>query len=103
MERMGTRNLPFMAGTAVAHGLPYEEAVKALTINAATILGIDKKYGTLEVGKSATLFVSYGDALNMTTNQLRLAYIDGRSIALSNMQTEMYLLYKNKYDKERSK
>ena len=103
MERMGTRNLPFMAGTAVAHGLPYEEAVKALTINAATILGIDKKYGSLEVGKSATLFVSYGDALNMTTNQLRLAYIDGRSIALSNMQTEMYLLYKNKYDTERSK
>ena len=103
MERMGTRNLPFMAGTAVAHGLPYEEAVKALTLNAAQILGVDKKFGSLEVGKSATLFVSYGDALNMTTNQLRLAYIDGRSIALSNMQTEMYLLYKNKYDKERSK
>ena len=92
-----------MAGTAVAHGLPYEEAVKALTLNAAQILGVDKKLGSLEVSKSATLFVSYGDALNMTTNQLRLAYIDGRSIALSNMQTEMYLLYKNKYDKERSK
>lgn len=103
MERMGTRNLPFMAGTAVAHGLPYEEAVKALTLNAAVILGIDKKFGSLEVGKSATLFVSYGDALNMTTNNLRVAYINGRSIELNNMQTEMYQLYKNKYDKERSK
>ncbi len=103
MERMGTRNLPFMAGTAVAHGLPYEEAVKALTLNAATILGIDKKFGSLEVGKSATLFVSNGDALNMTTNNLKLAYINGRSIELHNMQTEMYQLYKNKYDKERNK
>ena len=103
MERMGTRNLPFMAGTAVAHGLPYEEAVRSLTLNAAQILGVDKKFGSIEVGKSATLFVSYGDALDVSTNQLRLAYIDGRSIELSNMQTEMYLLYKKKYDKEKSK
>lgn len=103
MERMGTRNLPFMAGTAVAYGLPYEEAVKALTLNPATILGIGEKYGSLEVGKSATLFVSYGDALNMTTNSLRLAFIDGRSIQLTNMQTEMYQLYKKKYDSERKK
>jgi imidazolonepropionase-like amidohydrolase len=103
MERMGTRNLPFMAGTAVAHGLPYEEAVKALTLSAADILGIGKQYGSLEVGKSATFFVSFGDALNMTTNEIRIAYIDGRQIELGNMQSEMYYLYKNKYDRERNK
>jgi imidazolonepropionase-like amidohydrolase len=103
MERMGTRNLPFMAGTAVAYGLPYEEAVKALSLNPAKIMGIDGKYGSLEVGKSATLFVSRGDALNMATNSLSLAFIDGRSIQLTNMQTEMYQLYKKKYDSERKK
>lgn len=103
MERMGTRNLPFMAGTAVAYGLPYEEAVKALSLNPATILGIGDKYGSLEVGKSATLFVSTGDALNMSTNNLRLAFIDGRNIELTNMQSEMYQLYKKKYDSERKK
>jgi imidazolonepropionase-like amidohydrolase len=100
---MGTRNLPFMAGTAVAYGLPSEEAVKALSLNPATILGIGDKYGSLEVGKSATLFVSTGDALNMSTNNLRLAFIDGRNIELTNMQSEMYQLYKKKYDSERKK
>ena len=55
MERMGARNLPFYAGTAVAYGLPYEEAVRSLTQAPAKILGIDQSCGTLEVGNFADI------------------------------------------------
>ena len=98
MERMGARNLPFYAGTAVAYGLPYEEAVRSLTESPAKILGIDSTCGTLEVGKDATLFISNGDALDMRTNALTHAFIQGRSIVLRSKQTELYEKYKQKYD-----
>ena len=98
MERMGARNLPFYAGTAVAYGLPYEEAVRSLTQTPAKILGIEAQCGTLEVGKDATLFISAGDALDMRTNALTRAFIQGRSIVLRSKQTELYEKYKQKYD-----
>lgn len=98
MERMGTRNLPFYGGTAVAYGLPYEEAVKSLTLNAAKILGIDKTCGSLESGKDATLFISTGDALDMKSNNLVYAFIQGRQTDLTSKQTELYEKYKQKYD-----
>ena len=60
-------------------------------------LGIDTKYGTLESGKSATLFISEGDALDMRTNKLTHAFIDGRQISLESHQTELYERYKGKY------
>jgi imidazolonepropionase-like amidohydrolase len=101
MERMGTRNLPFYAGTAVAYGLPYEEAVRSLTQSPAKILGIDNQCGTLETGKDATLFISTGDALDMRTNALTHAFIQGRSIVLRSKQTELYEKYKQKYDGQR--
>ena len=71
MERMNSRNLPFYAGTTVAYGLTKEQALQLITLNAAKILGIDANYGSLEVGKSATLFISEGDALDMRTNILQ--------------------------------
>jgi imidazolonepropionase-like amidohydrolase len=98
MERMGARNLPFYAGTAVAYGLPYEEAVRSLTQSPAKILGIDNRCGTLEPGKDATLFISEGDALDMRTNALTHAFIQGRSIVLRSKQTDLYEKYKIKYD-----
>jgi imidazolonepropionase-like amidohydrolase len=103
MERMGARNLPFYAGTAVAYGLPYEEAVRSLTQSPAKILGIDSTCGTLEVGKDATLFISTGDALDMRTNALTHAFIQGRSIVLRSKQTELYEKYKQKYDSQKEK
>jgi len=96
-EASHTRNLPFLAGTAVAHGLAYEEAVAAITLNAAKILGIDKNYGSLEKGKSATIFVSEGDALNMATNKVTAAWIDGRPVDVDNRQEQLYRKYKGKY------
>lgn len=97
MERMNTRNLPFYAGTFAAHGLDKEVALQLLTSNTAKILGIDDLVGTLEVGKDATLFISEGDALDMRTNILSKAYIQGRDISLETHQTELWKRYSNKY------
>jgi imidazolonepropionase-like amidohydrolase len=98
MERMNTRNLPFYAGTVAAHGLDKEEALKLITSNTAKILGIDKHLGTLEVGKDATLFISEGDALDMRTNKVSHAFINGRAISLETHQTKLWKRYKAKYN-----
>ncbi|MCP9200924.1 amidohydrolase family protein [Gramella sp. GC03-9] len=100
MERMNTRNLPFYAGTVAAFGLEKEEALKMITSNTARILGIDENYGSLEKGKSATLFISEGDALDMRTNIISHAWIDGRAISLETHQTELWKRYSNKYKDE---
>ncbi|MFM7814372.1 MAG: amidohydrolase family protein, partial [Flavobacteriales bacterium] len=103
MERMGTRNLPFYAGTAVAYGLPYEQAVRSITLEPAIILGVDSMLGSIETGKRATLFISKGDALDMRTNQVTHAFIDGRQIDLSSKQTELYERYRTKYEIQEKK
>lgn len=96
-EATGTRNLPFLAGTAAAYGLTKEQALQAVTFNTAKILGIDKTIGSLEDGKDATLFISTGDALDMRTNHVEYAYIKGVAIDLSNEQQALYEKYKKKY------
>lgn len=98
MEAMGTRNLPFYAGTAAAYGLDKEEALKLITLNTAKILGIDATCGSLEVGKDATLFISSGDALDMRTNDVIAAFIQGRFIDLDNHQKKLYRKYSSKYE-----
>jgi imidazolonepropionase-like amidohydrolase len=100
MERMQTRNLPFLAGTCVAYGLDKELALKLITSNTAKLLGIDNVCGTLELGKDATLFISDGDALDMRTNKLTNAFIQGRMIRLETHQTELYNKYKKKYNQQ---
>ena len=99
-ERMGTRNLPFLAGTCVAYGLGKELALQLITSNTAKILGIDTFCGTLEVGKDATLFISEGDALDMRTNKLTTAFIQGRSISLETHQTKLNDRYKTKFNQK---
>lgn len=100
METMNTRNIPFLAGTAMAYGLTEEEAISAVTLNTAKILGVDKFTGSIEVGKKATLFVSTGNALDMRTNNLTLGMIHGKFISLTNLQTDLYHKYKEKYKAE---
>ena len=100
MERMNTRNLPFHAGTTVAHGLSKEQALQLITLNAAKILGIDAEYGSLTQGKSATLFISEGDALDMRTNILTHAFIDGRTVNLETHQTKLWKRYSKKYEEQ---
>lgn len=97
MERMGSRNLPFTAGTTVAYGLDKEEALMSISLNAAKILGIDNRLGSLEEGKDATLFVSEGDALDMMTNKVSLAFIRGKKLELTNHQEQLYIKYKKKH------
>ncbi|MFT5678405.1 MAG: imidazolonepropionase-like amidohydrolase [Patiriisocius sp.] len=95
-----TRNLPFYAGQLVGQGMNKETALQLITGNTAKILGIDDSYGTLEVGKSATFFISKGDALDMRTNILTKAFIDGRDISLETHQTELWRRYAKKYGQE---
>ncbi|MDP2387498.1 MAG: amidohydrolase family protein [Bacteroidota bacterium] len=98
MEGMNTRNLPFLAGTACAYGLTKEQALAAITYNAAKIMKVDDKIGTIETGKNASLIVSTGDALDMRTNNIEWAFIDGRKVNLNNTQKDLYNKYMNKYN-----
>lgn len=91
------RNLPFNAGTASAYGLTREEALSSITLNAAMILGIADKTGSIENGKDANIVVSEGDILDMRTNIITKAFIQGREINLDNKQKELFEKYKYKY------
>ncbi|MEM1012971.1 MAG: amidohydrolase family protein [Planctomycetota bacterium] len=92
---MLSRNLPYHAAEAVAHGLTRAEAVAAITSSPAEILGIADTHGTLEVGKSATLFVSTGDILDVRSNVTH-AWIDGRRVDLSSKHTELRDKYRKR-------
>lgn len=90
------RNLPYQAASAVAHGLPQDEALKSITLYPAQILGVDDRLGSLEVGKDATLFVADGDPLEVTTQVLR-AFIGGREVDLDNRHRRLHEKYQRKY------
>ncbi|MEP7236481.1 MAG: amidohydrolase family protein [Ferruginibacter sp.] len=96
-ENSRYRNLPFNAGTASAYGLSKEEALSAITLNAATILGIADKTGSIETGKDANIVVSQGDILDMRTNIITQAFIQGRQIDLNNKQKQLAEKYEKKY------
>lgn len=91
------RNLSFNAGTAVAYGLTKEQALQAITLNAARILGVDDRTGSLEAGKDANIVVSEGDILDMKSSIVTKAFIQGRDVSLQNKQTQLYERYKYKY------
>lgn len=96
MEAMISRNLPFQLGTAVHYGLDYEKAIEAVTLTPAKIMGIDAEYGTLTAGKKATLFISSGDALDIATNDIEAAFIEGKHIDLRNHQSKLYRKFAKK-------
>lgn len=96
MEAMISRNLPFQVGTAVHHGMEYEDAIQSLSLTPAKLLGIDSLYGSIEPGKRASLFLSEGDALDIPTNKLRFAMIEGCFIDLNNHQRVLYEKYARK-------
>ena len=91
------RNLPFEAGTAATYGLTKEEALSAVTLNAAKVLGIDKTTGTLEAGKDANLAISTGDIMDMRSSIITQAFVQGREINLDNKQKQLFERYKYKY------
>ena len=91
------RDLPFQAGTMSTYGLTKEEAISAITLNAAKILGIEDKTGSIEVGKDANIIISEGDILDMKSSNVTQAFIQGREIDLDNKQKQLYERYKYKY------
>lgn len=97
MEAMNARNLPFQAGTAMAYGLTEEEAIQSISLNACKIIGVSEKYGSIEPGKYASLFVSKGNALDMRTNQVSMILINGSFVPTSNFQSDLYQRYEKKY------
>jgi imidazolonepropionase-like amidohydrolase len=92
-----SRNLAFNAGTAASYGLSKEEALRAITLNAAKILGIADKTGSIEVGKDANIIVSEGDVLDMKSSIITLAFIQGRQVPLTDKHQQLYERYKTKY------
>jgi imidazolonepropionase-like amidohydrolase len=92
------RNLPYQAGQAVAFGLSKEQALRAITSAPAEIAGLSNRIGTIAVGRDATFFISEGDALDMRTNQVIAAFIQGRNISLDDKQKQLYRRFKAKYE-----
>jgi imidazolonepropionase-like amidohydrolase len=92
------RNLPYHAATAAAYGLPVEEALKAITLYPAQILGVADRVGSIEVGKDATLIVTNGNPMEIRT-QVEQEYIQGRAIDLNSRHTQLYQKYQTKYER----
>jgi imidazolonepropionase-like amidohydrolase len=90
-----SNRLPWEAGVAVAFGLPEEEALKAVTINAAEFMGISDKVGSLEPGKQATLLITTGTPLDMTSD-IEQSYIQGREIDMNDIQYHFFQKYMEK-------
>ncbi len=86
------RNLPFEAATAVAHGLPRDEAIKAITLYPAQILGVGDRLGSLQAGRLASFIVTDGDPLETTTRIERL-FVQGREVSLENRQSRLVERY----------
>ena len=86
------RNLPYQAATAVAFGLPYAEALKAVTLNGAEIWGVANELGSIEKGKLADIILTDGDPLE-TQTQIKHMFIRGREVDLSNKHTRLYDKY----------
>jgi imidazolonepropionase-like amidohydrolase len=94
--------LPWEAGVAVAFGLPEEEALKSVTINAAEFMGIADKVGSLEVGKEATLLITTGTPLDMTSDIVQ-SYIQGREIDMNDIQKHWFTKYLEKIKQQTKK
>lgn len=95
-----SNRLPWEAGVAVGFGLSEEEALKAVTINAAEMMGVSDKVGSLEVGKEATLLITTGTPLDMTSN-IEQSYIQGREINMMDIQKFFFEKYMEKIKQQK--
>ena len=91
------RNLPYHAAMAAAFGLTEEEAVRAITLSPAEILGVDDRVGSLQPGKDATLIITSDNPLE-TTSQVEIAFVQGRRVALNDRHKRLWRKYQQKYD-----
>ncbi len=93
---MYDRNMGHQAGTAAAYGLPKDEALRAVTLNAATLLGIADRVGSLDAGKDATLIVTTGDPLEVVMD-VEMMFIQGKRVDLRSRHTDLWKKYEEKY------
>lgn len=93
------RNLPYHAAMAAAYGLPKDVALKAITMFPAQIFGVADRVGSLDVGKDATLIVTTGDPLEITSN-VEMEFIQGKKIDLTSRHTQLFEKYKAKYEQK---
>jgi len=92
--------LPHHAAAAVAFGLPEEEAMKAITLNAAEILGLNEHMGSLEPGKDASIIITNGNPLEFST-QVEMMFLQGRQIDLNSKHQQLYEKYLIKMEQVR--
>ncbi len=92
------RNLAFGAGTAATYGLTKEEALQSITLNAAKIMGVADRTGSIEKGKDANIVISEGDILDMKSSNITDAFIQGRRIDLTDKHKLLYDKYQQKYN-----
>jgi imidazolonepropionase-like amidohydrolase len=93
----GLRNLPYHAATAAAFGLEQDEALRAITLSAAEILGVADRVGSIATELDATLFIADGNILE-TETQVEQAFVQGRKVDLDNRHQQLYRKYKAKYE-----
>jgi imidazolonepropionase-like amidohydrolase len=93
-----SRNLPYHAGTAAAYGLDKNEALKAVTLYPAQILGVADRVGSLDIGKDATLVITDGNILEIAT-QVEQAYVQGRRVDMSDRHKRLWNKYQQRYRK----
>ncbi|HXH70331.1 MAG TPA: amidohydrolase family protein, partial [Pyrinomonadaceae bacterium] len=89
------RDLPYHAGLAAAYGLPKDEALKAVTLYPAQILGISDRLGSIETGKIANIVVADGDILEPRTN-IKYLFIGGRMLPLTSRHTKLFEQFKDR-------
>ena len=97
-DASNSRNTAFEAAQAVAYGLPPDEAIKSITLNAAKILGVDNRIGSLTVGKLAHVVITDGNPLLQTT-QIKGTFVDGRPFLPETRQTRFYEKYRQRLKK----
>ncbi|MGA1201813.1 MAG: amidohydrolase family protein [Planctomycetota bacterium] len=99
-DTSNVRNLPYHAATAAAHGLPPEIALRSLTLSAAEIFGVADRYGSITPGKSATVIITDGDPLEITS-QVEAMWIDGVRVDLRSRHTQLFEKYTEKLNRAR--
>jgi len=91
-EVENVRNAPYHAGFAASYGLGKQEALKAITINAAEIFGVNDKLGSIEKGKQANLFIADGDPFE-PMNHITDVFIRGNKIPMVSRHIQLYQQY----------
>ena len=93
------RNLPYHASKAASYGLPWDEALRSITLSSAEILGVSEQLGSLDPGKDATLFIADGDILDIRSKVIR-AFIQGRDVDMTDRHKMLDSKYRSKYQQK---